>query len=171
MKTERVLFIRCGPSADDRRRIEDFSVAICRHAEKLAWKAQARWTKKGILVRLRNADAALLHELVTSFTHAAERDGLSLQIAEISRVASKQWRSDNGEIPWGTIIHENLTLRLIRRLPEGALIVSNLLAGGHPILAVRISKNTIALSHIWDRARRSGAAGRMCRVAWSETDA
>ena len=74
-----------------------------------------------------------------------------------------------GEIPRGTVLRQKLTKKLLRLLPGGAYITSNLFSGGEEIFSERLGPpETCATA--WRRAMLAGANNRLCRLLWTEDD-
>ena len=74
-----------------------------------------------------------------------------------------------GEIPWGTLLGRKLTKNLLRLLPEGVYVTSNLFSGGEEIFSERLGSLEICET-AWRRATLAGANDRLRRLLWTEDD-
>jgi hypothetical protein len=73
-------------------------------------------------------------------------------------------------IPWGSIFTQTLHRSLLKRLPARAFVVSaSRDSDDRPRFAEQIGVGGTHAT-LWDRAKRSGAAQRRCRVLWCAAD-
>jgi hypothetical protein len=170
-KTDLIL---CSVDPATQRNLEGFSISICKEAKKRGWYASADWTKAGIKIHLQNHDQRRLAEIVQALILGAQKDSWTLAIIEKpcrcpTSEEEETKQVDSGQIKWGSLIHEKLTLKLLDRLPQGAFVVSNLFNGTHSIFAEQVLSRRNRRS-VWLRAKQAHAAGRLCNVLWSRED-
>lgn len=71
------------------------------------------------------------------------------------------------KIPWGSVLRERLSRKLLMKLPAGAFVVSN----GYRPFGGRLFAEPVGTPESrdaqWARIRTAGAAGRLCYVIWS----
>lgn len=74
-----------------------------------------------------------------------------------------------GEIPWGTVLRQKLTKKLLGLLPEGAYVVSTVYNGAEKALSEKLGPPE-SRETVWRRATLVGANNRLCRLVWTEDD-
>jgi len=167
MSTESVLLISGKPDWGSRFSVECLGLTMCECAAKRGGKAWAGWLRSDALkIRIQGLPPDEIHTMMVPYYAAVERTGGSLSVVEQQVAPAPLPDVAAGEIPWGTVIREKLTRRLLQHLPEGAYIHSN----DH---ARKLSERLGPLETretVWKRAKIVGAANRICRVVWTEKD-
>ena len=166
---EKVLLISCPQDWKARFDIESIGTGLCDQVERQGGKGWAGWTDAGLKIRLHGMPAGLLNELMTTYFDAAKKLGEAVSVAEQEVNATPLPDLDAGEIPWGTVIRRKLTKKLLKSLPDGVWLASNLIHGSEEVLLDRIGP-TATREVVWKRAVLVGANNRLCRVVWYEVD-
>lgn len=129
MSTESVLLISGKPDWGSRFSMECLGLGMCECTTRRGGKAWAGWLPSGALkIRIQGLAPDEIRKMMTAYFSAIERRHGSLSVVEQQVAPAPLPNVVAGDIPWGTVICEKLTRRLLQILPEGAYIHSNDLA-------------------------------------------
>jgi hypothetical protein len=111
-----------------------------------------------------------IRPLMNAYIESMQRHGGTVSWIEQQTRATPLPNIQAGEIPWGTVIRQKLTKRLLKLLPEGVYLVSNSYRnGGEEIFADRLG-GAETREAVWCRAQLTGASNRLCRLIWTTVD-
>lgn len=150
---------------------ESLGLALCEEASRRERGGWAGLLESGILkVRIHGMPLDDIRPLMTAFIESIQRNGATVSLIEQQTGATPLPTIHAGEIPWGTVIRQKLTTRLLDLLPEGAYLVLNSYgSGGEGIFAERLG-GADTREEVWRRAQLTGASNRLCRLVWTEVD-
>lgn len=121
------------------------------------------------MIRVHDGDVAIVGSYVDELTRHTKLRRSDLTVVVKSQPATPLPElTPTAPIPWGTLLNEKLTKRLLERLPVGAFVMSTVFGmDGRTVFAERIGEDRLSL---WKRAVTVGASGRACRVFWFQDD-
>jgi len=171
MPPEKILLIASPGDFMSRFGVESLGQALCEEASRRGGGGWAGWLESGILkVRIHGMATDEIRPLMNAYIESMQRHGGTVSWIEQQTRATPLPNIQAGEIPWGTVIRQKLTKRLLKLLPEGAYLVSNLHgSGGEEIFAERLGAAETREA-VWCRAQLTGASNRLCRLIWTEVD-
>ena len=170
MAMETVLLISGNQDFASRLTTETVGLSLCLEARHRGGDGWAGWLRTGDLtVRIHGFPLATFHTYMDACFASIGQTASSVRVVEKQVEKTPLPNVKAGDIPWGTLIREKLTKKLLKLLPEGAYVVSNLYAGHEEIFAVRLlGKGT--RDDLWGRAVRVGANKGLCRLVWTDVD-
>ena len=150
---------------------ESLGLALCEEASRRGGGGWAGWLVSGVLkVRIHGMPLDDIRPLMNGFIESMQRNGATASLIEQQTGATPLPNVHAGKIPWGTVIRQKLTKRLLNLFPEGAYLVSNsYCSGGEEIFAERLG-GAETREAVWRRAQVTGASNRLCRLLWTEVD-
>ena len=170
MSTETVLLISTPQNFANRFEVESLGLTLCNQADRQGGVGWAGWLESGVMkVRIHGAPPDEIRRWTTAYFAAVEKRAKSVSVIEQQAEETPLPNIAAGEIPWGTVLRQKLTKKILRLLPEGVYVTSNLFSGGEEVYSERVgpletSENT------WRRATVAGANNRLCRLLWTEDD-
>lgn len=151
--------------------LREVGYALKPFVERLGGRCLAQFNGETLLVAVQNMSNKLLNRALTTWGRAVGKDGHRIQFTQRDHVAisAEEWAEPF--VKPGALIAENLTKRLMLALPDGCWVVSNCLScnTGQPLFAEQLS-DIRTRSITWERAKASGASGRLCYVAWTKAE-
>ena len=139
--------------------------------ERHGGRCLAQFNGETLLVAVQNISRELLSQALTVWGRAVGKNGHQVQFTQRDHVpiSAEEWPEPF--VKPGALIAENLTKRLMHALPDGCWVVSNCLScdTGHPLFAEQLT-DIRTRSIAWERAKASGASGRLCHVAWTKAE-
>ena len=170
MPTENILLISGPQDFMGRFEAESLGLSLCNEASRRGGDGWAGWLEPGVLkVRIHGMSLDEIRSLMNAYFESAQKHGRSISIIEQQADATPLPNVIAGEIPWGTVIRQKLTKKLLKILPEGAYLVSNSYSEGEEIFSERLGAPETRET-TWRRALISGANNRLCRLVWKEVD-
>ena len=161
------LSIACPRDPHSRYLVESLGLAVSGEARKQGWRSSVHWVGQQLIVRIQNGDPGHVRIYLRIFEEQAQRKGWTLAFSETT-APGELLPNKPGQIEWGRVTREKLTREFLEQLPEGVFLTSNLLDNDRPAFAEQIIGSDRSL--LWAKAKRCGAAHRLCRLLWSEED-
>lgn len=123
---------------------EDLGVGLCVQASRRGGAGWAGWLESGILkVRIHGMPLDELRSLMNAYIKTMQTHGNTVSLIGQQTGSTPLPNIQAGEIPWGTVIRQKLTKKLLKLLPGGAYLVSNLGdSGREPIFSERLGRDT-----------------------------
>ena len=171
MPPENILLISTPGDFMSRFGVEDLGLGLCVQASRRGGAGWAGWLEAGLLkVRIHGMPVDELRSLMNACIESMQIHGNTVSFIEQQTGATSLPKIQTGEIPWGTVIRQKLTKKLLKLLPEGAYLVSNSGdSGREPIFAERLG-GAETREAVWRRAQLTGASNRLRRLVWTEVD-
>lgn len=172
MPTETILLISPRQDFTSRFYAESIYLSLFETATPLGGVCWAGWLESGVLrVRIQGISLDEIRSTLNVFLEGARSDGNSISVIEQQAEATPLPNVQAGEIPWGTVIRQRLTKKLLMLLPEGAYLMSNLYSPktGEEVFSEQLG-SAETREATWSRAVLAGANNRTCRLVWTESD-
>ena len=170
MNTETVLLISGPQDAWSRFGTESLGLTLCNEAGKGGGAGWAGWLQLGVLkVPIQRVPLEEIRKWMKAYFTAAEKTARSVSVVQQLAEKTPLPNVAAGEIPWGTVLRQKLTRKLLKLLPEGAYVTSNLYGGGEEIFSERLGPLETRET-TWRRATLADANNRLCRLLWTEDD-
>lgn len=172
MPAETILLFSTKQDFSSRFYAESIFLSLFETAKPLGGVCWAGWLESGVLkVRIQGISFDEIRVTMNVFLEGSQRDGHSISVIERQAESTPLPNVQAGEIPWGTVIRQKLTKKLLKLLPEGAYLLSNLYSinTGEEVFSEHLG-NAETRESTWRRAVLAGANNRTCRLVWTETD-
>lgn len=170
MNTETVLLISAPQDFANRFEVESLGLTLCNQADRHGGAGWAGWLQSGVMnVRIHRVPLDEVRKWMKAYFASAEKRAKSVSIVEQQTEETPLPNVAAGDIPWGTVLRQKLTKKLLRLLPEGVYVTSNLFSGGEEIFSERLG-SLETRETTWRRATLAGANSRLCRLLWTEDE-
>lgn len=170
MNTETVLLISAPQDFANRFEVESLGLTLCNQSDRHGGAGWAGWLESGVMkVRIHRVPLDEIRRWTNAYFASAEKRAKSVSIVERQAEETPLPNVSAGEIPWGTVLRQKLTKKLLRLLPEGVYVTSNLYSGGEEILSERLGPPETRET-TWCRARLASATNWLCLLLWTEDD-
>ena len=170
MSTETVLLISAPQDFATRFEVESLGLTLCDQASRQGGAGWAGWLESGVLkVRIHRVPLDEIRTLLNANFASALEKAQKFSVVEQQLEEAPLPNVAAGEIPWGTVLRQKLTKKLLRLLPEGVYVTSNLFSGSEEIFSERPG-SLETRETTWRRATLAGANNRLCRLLWTEDE-
>ena len=172
MPTETILLISTKQDFASRFHAEGIFYLLFEDAKSLRGVCWAGWLESGVLkVRIQGVSIEKIRLSTNAFLEGAQRRGKTLSVIEQQAELSPLPNIQAGDIPWGTVLRQKLTKKLLMLLPEGAYLLSNHYSSitREEVFSEKLGKAETR-EETWRRAVLAGANNRTCRLVWTEAD-
>ena len=173
MPTETILLISTkNQDFVSRFTVEGLGIALSDELSRLGGACWTGWIELGILkVRIQGVPIDKIRYLMNSCFESEQRKGGTISVVEHQAEVTPLPNVQAGDIPWGTVVRQKLTKKLIKLLPEGAYLLSNVYSSvtGEEKFSVQLG-NLATREETWRLAVIAGANNRLCRLVWTEID-
>ena len=120
-------------------------------------------------VRIQRVPSEEVHLLMNAYFTTAERTAKSVSVVEQQVEEMPLPDIAAGDIPWGTVVRQKFTKKLLGLLPEGAYVVSTVYNGSEEALSEKLGPPETREA-FWRRAVLAGVNNRLCRLVWTDID-
>lgn len=167
MSSETVVQIVAPSDAESRWRLEQVAHCLRKIVEERGGNLWAGWTDALLRIRIQGVPR---HRFENPFNAGIEFFGKDKPIRVVTREEPRRPLPDlaSGEIPWGTVMREKLTKRLLKLLPEGSRFTFRVLPCGRTLQVVVGTPDT--RDETWEDVKKAGGAYRLIRLVWTDED-
>ena len=170
MDTETILLISAPQDFANRFEVESLGLTLCDLASRQSGAGWAGWLESGVLkVRIHGISLDEVREWTSAYFAAAEKKAKSISVVEQQATKIPLPDVAVGEIPWGTVLRQKFTKKLLHLLPEGACVTSSVFGAGEKIFSEHLGPLETR-ERTWRRATLAGANNRLCRLLWTKDD-